>query len=153
MSSQSPAFRKSDDEQLIPRVLLRAMVGVVLAALALTTFAVVTGRTAEGQPRPAPVTAERTIVLQGGGARAVTVLRADGSVLADLPHGGFVAVVENGLARERFKHGVPANLPVRLTAYENGRLAIHDPETGWSAELGNFGADNKAAFERLMSLP
>ena len=74
----------------------------------------------------------------------------DGQVVADLAHGGFVTVVQNALGYERAKHGIPADRPVRLVAYENGRLAIHDPETGWSAELGNFGDANRAAFERLM---
>jgi putative photosynthetic complex assembly protein len=153
MSNSSPAFRKSDDEQLIPRVLLRGMVAVVLAALALTTYASVTDRPRVGQPPDAPISAERSVILQGGGARAVTVLRADGGVLVDLDHGGFVTVIENGLSYERRKNGVSMNLPVRLVAYENGRLAVHDPETGWSVELGSFGSDNKAAFERLMSMP
>ena len=82
MSSQSPAFRKSDDEQLIPRVLLRAMVGVVLAALALTTFAVVTGRTPEGQPRPAPVTrATRPSIREKG----IDIRRSDLEVNLDYP--------------------------------------------------------------------
>ena len=46
--------------------------------------------------------------------------------------------------------GYPSK-PVRLIAYANGRLTVLDPETGWSVELGDFGSDNKAAFERLMT--
>jgi putative photosynthetic complex assembly protein len=153
MPSPTPAFRKSDDDQVIPRVLLRAMLAVALASLALTAFAVVTDRPRVGQPHASAVVAERAIVLHGGGARAVTVRHPDGRVLAALDQGGFVTVVENGLSYERARHGIAPGLPVRLVAYENGRLAIHDPETGWSVELGNFGADNKAAFERLLSLP
>jgi putative photosynthetic complex assembly protein len=42
-------------------------------------------------------------------------------------------------------------LPVRIVEYANGRLTVVDDHTGWSAELGAFGSDNKAAFERLMS--
>jgi putative photosynthetic complex assembly protein len=39
---------------------------------------------------------------------------------------------------------------VRIVEYTNGRLAAEDPLTGWSVELYAFGADNKAAFERLL---
>jgi len=39
---------------------------------------------------------------------------------------------------------------VRLVAYDNGRLTLHDDRTGWSVELHAFGDANKAAFERLL---
>lgn len=146
----TPAFRHSPERELIPAAMLRAMAGLVIAALALATFAVLTGREPEGQPPAAPIAAERVLILEGLGAKAVRVRTPDGEVVADLAHGGFVTVVQNALGYERAKHGVPADRPVRLVAYENGRLAIHDPETGWSAELGNFGDANRAAFERLM---
>ncbi|MFN3937821.1 MAG: photosynthetic complex assembly protein PuhC [Gemmobacter sp.] len=146
-----PALRHPADREMIPRALLRAMLALALASLAIVTFAVATDRPTVGQPKPAAIVQERTIALIGGGAQAVTVLDDTGAVLADMEHGGFVTVIQNGLARERLKHGVAANLPVRLVEYANGRLTVHDPETGWSAELHAFGADNKAAFERLLN--
>ncbi len=81
----------------------------------------------------------------------MTVRDENGTLLADLDHGGFVTVIQNGLARARTIKRVDQNSPVRLIAYANGRLTILDPETGWTAELGAFGTDNKAAFERLMT--
>jgi putative photosynthetic complex assembly protein len=59
-------------------------------------------------------------------------------------------VIQNGLATERKKHRVDPLLPVRIVEYANGRLAVEDPETGWSIELYAFGAENRAAFERLL---
>ena len=73
-------------------------------------------------------------------------------MLADLAHGGFITVIQNGLQTERRKHGIDPALPVRLVRYDNNRLTILDPATGWSVELHIFGADNKAAFERLLAL-
>lgn len=139
------------DREMIPAALLRAMAALVLASLALVSFAVVTGRPTVGQPQAAAVVAERQIALIGGGAKAVTVRGADGTVLADLAHGGFVTVVQNALQTARHRHGIDPALPVRLVRYENGRFAVEDPQTGWSVELYAFGADNEAAFARLLA--
>jgi putative photosynthetic complex assembly protein len=108
-----------------------------------------TDRPREGVPPPAAVVSQRAVILDGHDAKAVTVLATDGSVLLDLPHGGFVTVIQNALATMRKRHGVDPLLPVNLVKYENGRFTVEDPETGWSAELYAFGGDNKAAFERL----
>lgn len=147
--SHSPAFRNRDKE-MVPRTLLWAMFGLAMASLAITTFAVVTGREPVAQPAQAEVIRERWIVLEGHDAQAVTVRNPDGSVLLDLAHGGFVTVIQNGLATERRKHRLDPLSPLRIVEYANGRLAAEDPLTGWSIELYAFGADNKAAFERLL---
>ena len=137
--------------QIIPSILLRGMLALVLASVILTGYSALTGREQVGQPKTAAIVAERSIILQGGGAQAVTVLAADGSLLMDLPHGGFITVIQNGLERARLTAGVDKLLPVRIVKYANGRLSVVDDHSGWSAELGAFGTDNRAAFERLMS--
>lgn len=147
---RTPKLR-SENPEMIPKALLRGMLVLVLATLALVSFAVLTGRDRVGVPKEAAIINERQIILQGHSAQAVTVLNVDGSVMLDLPHGGFVTVIQSGLATERRKHGIDPLLPVRLVKYENGRLTIEDDETGWSAELYAFGADNEAAFERLLA--
>jgi putative photosynthetic complex assembly protein len=149
MQTQS---RPSDDKDMIPKPLLLAMLALVLATLAVVTFASVTGRERVGMPQAAQIISERTVILQGGGAQAVTVLALDGTVLMDLPHGGFITVIQNGMERARLTAGVDKLLPLRIVEYANGRLTAVDDHSGWSAELGAFGSDNKAAFERLMSL-
>lgn len=143
--------RPSDSKEMIPKPLLLAMLGLVLTTLAIVSLSVLTGRAPAGQPAPAAIVAERTIYLQGGGAQAVTVLDENRALLADLPHGGFITVIQNGVARARLTARVDQSLPVRIVEYANGRLTVVDDHTGWSAELGAFGSDNKAAFERLMS--
>lgn len=150
MTTQTQS-RPSDDKDMIPKPLLRAMLALVLACLAVVSFSVLTGRDHVGVPKPAAITAERSVILQGGGAQAVTVLAADGSVLMDLPHGGFITVIQNGMERARLTAGVDKLLPLRIVEYANGRLTAVDDYTGWSAELGAFGSDNRAAFEQLMS--
>lgn len=144
-----PGFH-SRDKELVPRILIRAMFGLAMSALAITIFAVVTGREPVAQPEASAVVRDRWIVLEGHDAKAVTVRNTDGSVMLDLPHGGFVTVIQSGLVTERRKHKVDPLLPVRIVEYANGRLAVEDPETGWSIELYAFGSENKAAFVRLL---
>ena len=148
MQSQT---RPSDDKDMIPKPLLLAMLALVLATLAVVSFSVLTGRDHVGVPAAAAIVDERTIYLVGGGAQAVTVLAQDRSPLLDLPHGGFITVIQNGLQRARLTARVDQTLPVRIVEYANGRLTVMDDHTGWTAELGAFGSDNRAAFERLMS--
>lgn len=143
--------RPSDSKDMIPKPLLWAMLALVLTSLTLVSFAVLSGRPHVGTPKPATIVAERDIILRGGGAQAVTVLATDATLLMDLPHGGFITVIQNGLERARQVAGVDQAKPVRIVEYANGRLTVLDDYTGWSAELGAFGSDNKAAFERLMS--
>lgn len=143
--------RPSADKDMIPKHLLLAMLALVLASLAVVIFGVLTDRTHVGVPKAADIVTERSIILKGGGAQAVTVLDVDGSVMMDLPHGGFITVIQNAMERARLTAGVDKMLPLRIVEYANGRLTAVDDYSGWSAELGAFGSDNRAAFERLMS--
>ena len=148
--TSAPGYYQNRDKEMVPRTLLWAMFALAMTALAITTFAVLTKRPLEGQPVAADVVRERWIILEGGGAKAVTVRDTDGSVLLDLAHGGFVTVIQNGLQTERKKYNVDPLRPVRIVEYANGRLVAEDPDTGWSVELYAFGGENKAAFERLL---
>ena len=143
--------RPSDDPNKIPAPLLRAILALVVASVILVAYSVHSGRDHVGVPKYAQVVQERSIILQGGGAQSVTVLATDGTVLMDLPHGGFITVIQNAMERARITAGVDKLLPLRIVRYANGRLSVVDDHSGWSAELGAFGSDNRAAFERLMS--
>lgn len=149
LSPRKPSLR-SQNPEMIPKALLLAMFALAMATLAIVTLAVVTDRPHVGVPAASTVLRERWIVLEGKSAQAVVVRDADGTVLLDLPHGGFVTVIQSGLFTERRKYGVDQTKPVRIVEYANGRLVAEDPETGWSAELYAFGGDNKAAFEALL---
>lgn len=153
-AAASPAPRRpslrNQSAEMIPRKLVIGMFGLALASLGLVTFATLTNRPPVGVPEASTAVREKWIVLEGKSAQAVVVRNTDGTVLMDLAHGGFITVIQSGLATERRKHGVDPLIPVRIVEYQNGRLVAEDPETGWSAELYAFGADNKAAFERLL---
>ncbi len=140
------------EREKIPRALLRAMFGLALACLALVTYARLTDRPLVATPPESPVLAERVIFLSGDMAGSARVLDATGSLIADLPpeKGGFISGVYRVLLRERTKHRVALEGPVILRRTENGRVAVFDPSTGWSADLMGFGADNARAFARLL---
>lgn len=65
---------------------------------------------------------------------------------------GFVRGVLRGLMRERRLAGQDLRAPFELTLWENGRLSLRDAVTGRTIELGSFGADNRAAFLRLVGV-
>ncbi|WP_434612648.1 photosynthetic complex assembly protein PuhC [Tabrizicola sp. M-4] len=149
MTQRQPALHNQKAE-MIPTALLRAMFALAVTTLAITTAAVVSDRPTVGQPKASEVVESRAIILEGLDAQAVTVRNPDGSLLAEMPHGGFVTVIQNAMARERLTHRIEGNPPINIVRYANGRLVAEDPATGWSAELYAFGSDNKAAFERLL---
>ncbi|MCC5984754.1 MAG: photosynthetic complex assembly protein [Rhodobacteraceae bacterium] len=145
-----PAFKREDRNDMVPIVLVRAMFALALVSLALVTFAVVTDRERVAIPPDAPVVQEWTISLVGHDAQAVTVYDANGIMLADMAHGGFVTVIQNGLMTMRRRHGIDPALPLQIVQFQNGRLAAIDPLTEYRVELTQFGRDNQAAFERLL---
>lgn len=150
---RSLADRPSPEREMIPRVLLWAMFALAMITLAIVTLSVLTNRPHVGVPPAATAVSERWLVLEGKSAQAVVVRDADGTLLMDLPHGGFITVIQSAMARARLVAKVAGNPPLRIVRYDNGRLVAEDPTTGWSAELYAFGGDNKAAFERLLDQP
>ena len=148
----SPNFKRTDNNDMIPIGLVRAMFALPLAALLLVGFASLTDRPQVAVPQAATVVDSWSIRLVGNDAQSVTVLDADGTLIADMAHGGFVTVIQNGLMTMRRRHGIDPTLPIDIVRFENGRLAAIDPLTDYRVELTQFGADNQAAFERLLEL-
>ncbi|WP_103333127.1 photosynthetic complex assembly protein PuhC [Pseudotabrizicola formosa] len=144
------ADRPSPEREMIPRVLLWAMFGLAMITLTVVSLSVLTNHPHVGVPPASTVVQERWLVLEGQSAQAVVVRDADGTLLLDLPHGGFITVIQSAMARARLVAKIEGNPPMRVVRYDNGRLVAEDPTTGWSAELYAFGGDNKAAFERLL---
>ncbi|MES2915612.1 MAG: photosynthetic complex assembly protein PuhC [Pseudomonadota bacterium] len=147
------ADRPSPDREMIPRALLWGMLALALSALAITAFSVLTDRPLTGTPVPGKVVAQRQLILEGKSAQAVTVYSADGRLLADMDHGGFITVIQNAIQRSRTVARVTGNPPINFVQYDNGRLVAEDPASGASIELYAFGDDNKAAVERLLDQP
>jgi putative photosynthetic complex assembly protein len=63
---------------------------------------------------------------------------------------GFLRATLRGLATARKLRQVGAETPFRLTAWEDGRLTLEDPESHRRVELEAFGETNEAAFARLL---
>ena len=150
-TNPNPNFKRPDQNDMIPVALVRAMFALAMLSLALVTYASLTGREKAAIPPPAPVTQSWTIRLVGNDAQAVTVLDAQGNLIADMDHGGFVTVIQNGLMTMRRRHGIDPTLPLNIVQFENGRLAAIDPLTDYRVELTQFGRYNQAAFERLLT--
>ena len=146
-----PRIHAKPDE-LVPRMLVRAMFSLVALVLVIVSIATLTGRPPEATPTDAPVIAERAIFLAGDASGAARVLDATGTVIADFPadKGGFIAGVERVIARTRAQAGADPNAPVILQLRQGNRLSLFDPVTGWSAELMGFGASNTRVFARLL---
>lgn len=138
------------ERDMIPRTLLWGMLALALSTLGLVTISVVTDRPHVGVPVAAPPLRERSLILEGLSAQAVIVRDVDGTVLMDLPHGGFITVIQSAIARARLVAKIEGNPPMKVVEYEGGRLVAEDPSTGWSAELYAFGSDNEASFRRLL---
>jgi putative photosynthetic complex assembly protein len=140
------------EKDLVPRAMVRTMFGLVMLCLIMVTAHVWTGQPITATPPDSPVKVEKTLFLQGDMSGAARVLDANGTMIANLSpeEGGFLSGIWRVLQRERTKARVALDGPVTVTAFENGRMAITDPSTGWSADLMGFGQDNAAAFARLL---
>ena len=143
----------TEDKEMIPRFLVRAMLVLVLTCLALVTLAKLTGTPVVATPPEGKVVASRDVVLTVDVAGSAIVHAPDGTLIADLPpeEGGFIAGVGRVIERERLKNRVALEGPVTLVWQDTGRISIQDPSTGWSADLMGFGADNAKAFAKLLA--
>ncbi|WP_415922631.1 photosynthetic complex assembly protein PuhC [Tateyamaria sp. SN6-1] len=153
--TQTQARIHASENELVPRVLVRAMVALVLVILSLVTVARLTDRPLESTPPDTAILAERVIHLSGDASGAARVLDDTGTVIASFApdKGGFVAGIDRVLQRERTKIGADLSAPVLLRLREGNRLSLYDPTTDWSAELMGFGADNLRTFARLLEPP
>ncbi len=147
----SPNFKRTDNNDMIPIGLVRAMFALPVAALLLVAYASLTDRPQVAVPDNGAISESWSISLVGHDAQAVTVLDAEGNLIADMDHGGFVTVIQNGLMTMRRRHGIDPTLPLEIVRFENGRMAAIDPLTNYRVELSQFGGDNQAAFERLLT--
>jgi putative photosynthetic complex assembly protein len=144
------------DREMIPVLLLRALLVLVICALMIVAYARITDRPLEAMPTlegaDVGIAKERAIFISGELSGAARVLDGNGTVIADLDEteGGFVAGMYRVLKRTRTQAGLSPDLPVRLVRFENGQLSLRDDYTGWRAELTGFGAQNHATFAKLL---
>ncbi len=143
---------KHRDRDMVPAVLVKAMFGLMIGAVALVGYARLTDRPVTSVPPHSDVVAERAITLVGNRSDGVQVLGPDGAPLAHSndEKAGFIDVIWLSVNRERLVQDVPSDAPVRLVKRVNGHVAVIDDTTGWKIELIGYGQDNVAAFARLI---
>lgn len=135
----------------VPRGALLAAGGLMIGALAATTYVSQTG---EGQFRTPPIQAVAATSL-------VFSLQADGGVMirkpnAAQPHAvrdrdaGFVHAVITAMDARRRRIGADLSAPYELAVGEDARLVIRDAATDHRIELRAFGRANYDAFARLL---
>ena len=135
---------------VIPRWLPWLTGGVLLALL----VGVGSLRLSGWNPSVAPgaVVAERQLRFVDTGDGGVAVVdTAQGETLAVMRgEQGFLRGVLRGLARDRRMNAVGSAPPFVLSLHDDGRLTIHDPDTGQRIDLASFGPDNAAVFARWL---
>ena len=143
---------KLRDKEMVPRILVQAMFGLMLASLALVSFAVITERPLTGVPTLQPIEAEVSVTLEAFDSGNVAVLDASGETIArsNDDKNGFIGVIHRVMVRERMLNQAPLSAPVRVVRRENGIVAVMDTVTDWSIELVGYGQDNVAAFAKLV---
>lgn len=99
--------------------------------------------------------AARDLTFADASDGAVVVRDAAGAVVFVAPPGGenFMRGVLRSFARDRRARGVGPEPGFRLAIWPDGRLSLADLATGKTVELSAFGADNRAAFMRLLPPP
>ncbi|MBI1186151.1 MAG: hypothetical protein GC206_02290 [Alphaproteobacteria bacterium] len=141
------------DRKPFPRAALfgaGALVALSIAAAAwvrpsdaAATAAMQADVTRSAQLRFADATDGAVIVSDARTARVVARL-APGT-------NGFVRGVMRGMARDRRARGIGDETPFSLRELSDGRLLLRDGATGREITLHAFGADNRAAFARLLA--
>jgi len=102
----------------------------------------------------APAVAVRTLRFEDRQDGSIAVLDESGRHQVDSVApgtNGFLRGTLRGLARERKRAGVGAEVPFLLVGHADGRLTLRDPGTGRRVDLASFGPTNAAAFARLMN--
>jgi putative photosynthetic complex assembly protein len=154
MSLVSPLARqmKARDKDMVPRVLVQAMFGLMLASLALVSYARITDMPRTGAPSLDPIVTERSVTYGGDRNTGIQLYDENGVEIASSRHdkAGFIDVVWVSMSRERLVQRTDPAAPFRIVQRENGRIDVIDDSTGWQLELIGYGPDNIAAFARLL---
>lgn len=147
------------DDRPFPRGALAAAGALIAASLAMVTGVRVGvlpyQDTFVRAHAASEVAIERRLTFDDGAQGAIVVRDADSRMLlANLPAGGdgFVRGVMRGLAYHRTLNKTPHGTPFILQRLTDGGLILIDPGTNRQIDLGAFGASNKAAFARFLTV-
>jgi putative photosynthetic complex assembly protein len=136
-----------------PRAPLLALGALVLLSLAAVTTSRLTGVGNVSFEDASSVTT-REFLFEDRPDGSIAILQAgDRAVVGTAAPGtnGFLRGTMRGLARERKRQGVGADIPFQLIGRADGRLTLVDPGTGRRVDLESFGPTNAAVFARLMA--
>lgn len=154
MSLTSPLARqmKARDKDMVPRILVQAMFGLMVASLALVSYARITDMPRTGLPTVENIVDERTVTFEGTRNTGIVILDEAGTEIANSARNkaGFIDVVWVAMMRERKLERTDPGAPFRIVRREDGRIDVLDDTTGWQLELIGYGPDNIAAFARLL---
>ena len=153
MASEQLRMRHPDNKELVPRFLVQAMFALMIGTIALAAFARLTNRPMEGVLERAPIVAEREVILTGERSGLYTVTDAATGAqiaLSSDDKAGFIGVMGRMIDRARQLDDITGNDPVRVVRREDGHIAIIDDKTGMAVEVTGYGADNAAAFARIV---
>jgi putative photosynthetic complex assembly protein len=150
--SQLEQQMRHRDKEMVPRFLVQAMFGLMAATLSIVAYAQWFDVPNRGVLIEAPVTQSLEIVMVGDRSGTYEVMTTDGQLIASSSDekAGFIGVMGRVIDRERFVHDLTGNAPITVVRRENGNIAIIDDTTDLSVELIGYGADNVAAFAKLL---
>ncbi|WP_375253829.1 photosynthetic complex assembly protein PuhC [Yoonia sp.] len=150
--SQLEQQMRHRDKEMVPRFLVQAMFGLMVASLALVAYAQWFNVPNRGVLVEAPVVQSRDIVLEGSRSGVFDVKTTDGTLIASSADelSGFIGVIGLAIERERAVHDLKENAPITVLRRENGNVAIIDETTDLRIELIGYGKDNVAAFAKLL---
>lgn len=135
----------------VPRTALIALGLLLLAALLATATVRLTGVGAARVPETASVQV-RELQFEDRPDGSIAIVEAGREIDRVAPgSNGFLRGTMRGLARERKRQGLSADLPFHLSGHADGRLTLRDPGTGREIDLGSFGPSNAAVFARLLA--
>ena len=141
------AFTEVDEHaNTAPRPLVLALIGLVLASLALAGWARWTGNGVGGDyGEPVREIALNFVDAENASPRGwsdgFTIVGEDGATIAAVGPGreGLLRNARRAFATRRTRAGLSPDAPVVLTLWDSGRLSLHDPDTGQNVRLDFFG--------------
>ena len=143
---------KHRDKDMVPLFLVRSMFGLMAASLLLVAYAQWADVPQSAVYQATPVVEEIQVQFESSREGVSTVYDMDGNQIAASGDDkmGFIGVIGIAVRREREVAGLPNDTPLTILKRESGTYGIFDPATGWSMELIGYGADNVAAFAKLL---
>jgi putative photosynthetic complex assembly protein len=137
---------------MLPRPLLWGAAALVLLALLAAGGARLAPGGDGAEPAPAALQS-RDLFFEDRTDGGIDVRDArDRRVVEVIAAGtnGFLRGALRGLARERKRHGLGAEIPFRVAVRSDAHLVLEDPATRRRVDLGSFGPANSGAFARLL---